>query len=165
MNNATTVQTRPNGIRIGEILVAQGMLSRDEVQQILAAQQRYGRPFGVLAEQLFGLDPRVVEGAWVKQYATLANVADLNAIDVDDDCIRLINRRQAWQFQIATVAHEDDELIIVTDERHLARALRFAAATFSEPTFFKIVETERLQELLMDYYPVPEFLAQFAATR
>ena len=157
--------TRPNGIRIGEILVQQGVLTRDEVQQILAAQQRYGRPFGVLAEQLFGIDERVVEGAWVQQYATLATVADVQPIDVESDCIRLLNRRQAWQFHVAPVAREDGELILITDERHLTRALRFAAATFAEPTFFRVVDSDRLQDLLMEHYPVPEFLMQYAATR
>ena len=164
--NATTTTSANNGIRLGEILVEQGLLTRDEVRQILEAQQRQGRPFGVLAERLFGLDPRAVEGAWVRQYATLAAVdVGFEPIDADEDCLRLVNRRQAWQFQFAPVGREGGELVLVTDEAHLAKALRFAAATFAEPTFFRVVSTDQLQDLLQEFYPVPSFIAEFATTR
>ena len=153
------------GIRLGEILVEQGLLTREEVKQILQAQQRQGRPFGVLAEQLFGLDPRVVESAWVTQYAALAGVVDPETLDVDPSCIALINRRQAWQFHLAVVGHEEGELVVVTDPKHLARALRFAAATFREPAFFRVAEPGALEAFLMEHYPVPAHLAALANSR
>lgn len=154
-----------NGVRLGEILVNQGLLSREEVKQVLDTQKVQGRPFGVLAERLFGLDPRAVESAWVAQYAQLAGHVEPESFDIDARCIQLVNRRQAWQFHLAPVTHEEGELVVLTDEKHLARALRFAAATFKEPVFFRIVETQRLHEFLMQQYPVPEFLAQFALNR
>ncbi len=153
------------GVRLGEILVKQGLLSFAEVNQVLETQKSQGKPFGVLAERLFGLDPRAVESAWVTQYAQLAGEVDPEQFRIDPSCIRLVNRRQAWQFHIAPVAREDGEIVLLTDEKHLAKALRFAAATFKEPTFFRIVRSEQLQDFLMQHYPVPEFLAQFAATR
>ena len=165
MQNHNTATLATRGIRLGEILVEQGLLSRDEVKQVLQAQQRQGRPFGVLAEQLFGLDPRCVESAWVKQYAALAGVVDPESLDVDPTCIDLVNRRQAWQFHLAVVGREEGELVLLTDEKHLARALRFAAATFREPTFFRVAEPEALEEFLMEYYPVPTHLAALASKR
>lgn len=154
-----------NGVRLGEILVSQGLLSREEVKQVLDTQKVQGRPFGVLAERMFGLDPRAVESAWVAQYAQLAGSVDPDSFDVEPSCTNLVNRRQAWQFHIAPVAHEEGELVVLTDEKHLAKALRFAAATFKEPVFFRIVESQRLHEFLMQQYPVPDFLAQFAQSR
>ena len=161
--NATFNPAR--GIRLGEILVEQGLLSREEVDQILQAQERQGRPFGVLAENLFGLDPRCVESAWVTQYAMLAGKIDVDALKVDDECVTLINRRQAWQFRVAVVGREDGELVLVSDEKHLARALRFAAATLREPTFFRVAESKALESLLMEHYPVPQHLAKFAIVK
>lgn len=163
-NKAAIAATR-GGIRLGEILVEQNLLSRDEVKQILVAQERQGRPFGVLAEQLFGLDPRCVESAWVKQYAAIAGLVDVESLEVDDDCIDLISRRQAWQFRVAVVSREEGELIVITDEKHLARALRFAAATFREPTFFRVADSKTLEGFLMEHYPVPQHLAQFAIVK
>ena len=119
----------------------------------------------MLAERLFGLDPREVEGAWVQQYTQLSGTIDFDAVDVQPECLRLVNRRQAWQFHCAPIAREDGELVVLTDERHLAKALRFAAATFGEPTYLRICESDQLHEFLMEHYPVPEFLAEFALAR
>ena len=154
------------GIRLGEILVDQGLLTAAQVEQILNLQQEQGRPFGVLAERLFGLDPRDVEGAWVEQYAALTGgEADVDAIGLDPRCMKLVNRRQAWQFHCAPVCREDGEIVVLTDERHLPKALRFAASTFREPTYFRLVDGETLQAFLMEHYPVPEFLADYATAR
>jgi hypothetical protein len=153
------------GIRLGEILVEQGLLSRDEVKQILDEQRQQGRPFGVLAERLFGLDPRDIEAAWVRQYVELAGTIDPIVLDVDRACVTLINRRQAWQFHLGVVGREDGELVLVTDEKHLARALRFAAGTFKEPTFVRVTDATKLNEFLMDHYPVPTFIAEYAESR
>ena len=154
-----------NGVRLGEILVQQGLLNREEVSQVLQTQKSLGRPFGVLAERMFGLDPRSVESAWVAQYAQLAKCSDPEEFDVDRACIGLVNRRQAWQFQIAPIARDGDELVVVTDEKHLAKALRYAAATFKDPVFFRVVESGKLQSFLMKHYPVPAFLAEYALAR
>lgn len=153
------------GIRLGEILVQQGLLTSAEVGQVLETQKVQGRPFGVLAERMFGLDPRAVESAWVSQYAQLAGNVDPDQFDIDVSCLRLVNRRQAWQFHLAPVGREGGELVVLTDEKHLAKALRFAAATFREPAFFRVVDSARLHDFLMRHYPVPEHLAQFALTR
>ena len=51
------------GIRIGQLLVEQGVLSDVQVQHILTVQKQSGRPFGDLAERLFGISPKCVEDA------------------------------------------------------------------------------------------------------
>jgi hypothetical protein len=151
-----------DGYRLGEIMVEQHLLTSAEVQQILAVQKKQGRPFGVLAEQLFGLTPQAVESAWVRQYATLSQVSDVAKLAVDPACIRIINRRQAWQFHVAVLRRENGELVLLTDEKHLPRALRFASESFSEPTYFRIASSENLKAFLSEHYPVPEFMAEYA---
>ena len=54
--------------RIGELLVANLILTDLQVNAILCAQSVSGRPFGYLAEQMFGVSRAQVEGAWAKQY-------------------------------------------------------------------------------------------------
>lgn len=154
-----------SGVRLGEILVKQGLLDNQDVVQILDAQKAQGRPFGVLAERMFGLDPRAVEGAWVAQYAQIAGPVNPNLLIADEACLKLVNRRQAWQFYLAPIHRDGGELVVLTDEKHLARALRYAAATFKEPTFFRVVESEKLQAFLRAHYPVPTFLEEYATAR
>ncbi|MFT3785443.1 MAG: hypothetical protein QM770_04675 [Tepidisphaeraceae bacterium] len=150
------------GIRIGQILVEQGLMTQSQVDHVLATQRRSGRPFGDLAERLFGVSPKAVEDAWVKQYAQLTQIdlADLN--DIDPATAKLVNRRQAWQFHVIPIGRADGELVLLTDQEHLIRTINFAAATFKEPVFCKTTDTATLRKLLMQIYPVPQHLADFA---
>ena len=88
------------GIQIGELLVEQGVLTEAQVRHILQVQKVSNRPFGDLAERLFGIDPKAVEDAWVEQYLRMAVTVDLDDQEIDTDCLRLLNRRQAWQFRL-----------------------------------------------------------------
>jgi hypothetical protein len=153
------------GIRLGELLIEQGVLSGEQVDHIVRVQRNVGRPFGDLAERLYGIDPKAVEHAWAKQYNTLAGVDDPFALAVDTQCLSLVNRRQAWQFFMAPFSRDQGELRILTDAAHLPRAVNFAAATFAEPVFFQITSSEAIKSFLMQHYPVPEFMVEFASTR
>jgi hypothetical protein len=153
------------GIRIGQILVEQGLLTQSQADHILAVQKRSGRPFGDLAERLFGLNPKAVEDAWSAQYATIAPQPDLDLVAVDADCTRLLNRRQAWQFHVVPIYREQDELVLITDKDHLIRAINFAAATFKESVYVKIAPTEALRDVLQRIYPVPQHIADYAADK
>ena len=91
------------GLRIGEILVGQGVLTEKEVNQILDEQKREPRPFGDLAERLFDVKSEVVERAWIDQYLTYSTQVNLDDQKVDTRVLKVINRRQAWQFRILPI--------------------------------------------------------------
>lgn len=150
------------GIRIGQLLVEQGVLSDVQVEHILKVQKESGRPFGDLAERLFGISPKAVEDAWVEQYIRTAGVIDLKEVEVEKSCLRLLNRRQAWQFHVLPANRDSGELNIATTPQNLVRAVNFATRSIDEPVYFLLAERRQLREFLMKHYPVPEFLAQFA---
>lgn len=150
------------GIQIGQLLVEQGVLTQEQVEHILAVQRSTSRPFGDLAERLYGVDPRAVEDAWVEQYVRIAGVVDLEQLELDRRCLRLLNRRQAWQMNVLPANREDSQLNIATSADNLVRAVNFSTRTFDEPVFVMIAEREQLREFLMKHYPVPEFIAQYA---
>jgi hypothetical protein len=114
------------GIRIGQLLVEQGVLSDVQVEHILKVQKESGRPFGDLAERLFGISPKAIEDAWVEQYVRTAGVVDLDEIEVEKDCLRLLNRRQAWQFHLLPTNRDLGELNVATTPQNLVRAVNFA---------------------------------------
>ena len=152
------------GIQIGQLLVEQGTLNEEQVRHILAVQRASGRPFGDLAERLFGVSPQAVEDAWVEQYVRLAGTVDLNEVEVDAECLRLLNRRQAWQFQLLPVGRGDDgsALEMVTTAAGLVRAVNFSSRAVNEPVHFLIAKRPQLRTFLMRHYPVPEHIAQYA---
>ena len=150
------------GIPIGQLLVEQGVLKPEQVAHILKVQKASHRPFGDLAERLYGIDPQAIENAWVEQYTRTVGVIDLNDVDFDAECLRVINRRQAWQFHVLPTHHEDEHLHIATDAENLVRAVNFSSRRIDEAVYLLVAEREQLREFLMKHYPVPEHIAQFA---
>lgn len=151
------------GIQIGQLLVQQGVLTDEQVRHIVAVQKVSSRPFGDLAERLFGVDPRAIEDAWVQQYVQIAGIVDLEQQQVDEECLRLLNRRQAWQFHMLPLNREEQQLNLATSPENLVRAVNFATRRIDEDVYFLIAEREQLREFLMRHYPVPQEMARYAA--
>lgn len=141
-------------VRLGEMMISQGLLTRDQVDEILAEQKRKRRPFGELAEQLFGVGERDVERAWAAQYAKIAEHVVPLQEDLDQDVIAMIDRRQAWQFRIMPLRRDGQEIMVATMIEHLPRAMRFALRHFKEPCYFVIASAEQLASGLMEHYPL-----------
>jgi hypothetical protein len=151
------------GIPIGQLLVEQGVLTPRQVEHILRVQKESHRPFGDLAERLFGINPKAVEDAWVEQYTRTVGLVDLDEQRMDEECLRLLNRRQAWQFHTLPI-HRDEEqnLNIATSPESLVRAVNFSTRKLDEPISFLLAERQQLRDFLMKHYPVPEHIAEFA---
>src|SRR5262245_21047940 len=105
---------RVKGIQIGQLLIKQGVLTSTQVQHILKVQKISHRPFGDLAERLFGISPQAVEDAWVQQYLRMVGTIDLDEQKFDEHCLRLLNRRQAWQFHMLPMTRSEDNISIAT---------------------------------------------------
>jgi hypothetical protein len=150
------------GIQIGQLLVEQGALTQAQVEHILKVQKMSHRPFGDLAERLYGINARAVEDAWVEQYVRMAGVVDLEDQQIETDCLRMLNRRQAWQFHLLPLNREDD-LHMATSAQDLVRAVNFSGKKLDEPVHFLIAERAQLREFLMKHYPVPEYIAKYAS--
>lgn len=148
---------------MGQLLIEQGVLTDAQVQHILKVQKTSHRPFGDLAERLYGIDPKAVEDAWVEQYIRTVGVVDLKEQTVETDALRLLNRRQAWQFHTLPL-HRDEQLDLnmATSKENLVRAVNFTVRKIDEPVNFVIAERAQLREFLMKHYPVPAFMAQFS---
>jgi hypothetical protein len=142
-------------VRLGQLLVESGVLTRQQVDHIVAAQAETGEPFGLLAERLFSVDPELIEEAWAKQYAGLTRTVDPEVEVFNDDASALVTRRQAWQFRILPLRFEGRELLIATTQQHLRRALRFATNVIGIPVFFVMAESKALGHALCKRYPLP----------
>jgi hypothetical protein len=155
---SSLMSQQPQGIRIGQLLVAQGVLNEEQVEQIVERQREVGRPFGDLAERMFEVDPDAVERAWIDQYLGFGTEADLNEQHIEEEVLELLTRRQAWQFRILPLRREEDELIVATSREHFRRAVNFAWRRLEEPLYFLIVPPAQLEQYLMHHYPWPGVL-------
>lgn len=145
------------GIKIGEILIEQGVLSEQQVFEILQAQKEQQLPFGVIAERMFDVTVDTIENAWVEQYYRYTGTIDLSQQKIDEDALRLINRRQAWQFEVLPLHFDSSgDLLMAASRRRLARAVTFAAGRLTPVVFFRIAESDDLRTFLQKHYPMPE---------
>jgi len=152
-----TNQPSDQPIRIGEILIEQGVLSEQQVFEIVQAQKKLHLPFGVLAERMFEVTVESIEKAWIEQYHRFTGTINLNDQTIDDQALRTINRRQAWQFEIVPIGFESTgELLVAASRRRLARAVTFAANRLDRVVYFRIAESDQLQDFLKTYYPMPQ---------
>lgn len=144
-------------IRIGQILIEQGVLNDQQVLEILDAQRRRGLPFGVLAEQMFEVSVESIERAWIEQFYRFSGYMDLDNQAVDAQALSLINRRQAWQFEIVPLRFEPNgELLVAASRTRFARAVTFVASRLQPVAFFRLVESDQLRKFLRKHYPMPE---------
>lgn len=141
-------------VRIGEVMVKQGLLSPDQVECILEHQKERPRPFGELAELLYHVSAEDVESAWVEQYSLITD--RVNPLDekVDAEVLALVSRRQAWQFRVMPVRWDGSEVMVATVREHLTRSMRFALRHVVQPCWFVLSEPDHLGEALMRHYPL-----------
>lgn len=150
-------------IRLGEVLVEQGVLTRDQVEAILQAQERKRRPFGVLAEEMFDIDPAAIEHAWAEQYSRIAPAPRIDAGSFEREASVTVNRRQAWQFRFLPIRFDGPELLAATTVEHLPRALKFACHCLPVPCVFVTLEPRELGRWLCERYPMPGMTVESVA--
>jgi MSHA biogenesis protein MshE len=147
--------TQRHGLRMGELLVQAGVLTEPQVKEILETQRKTGRPFGDLAERLFEVPTESIEQAWVEQYLQFGTAVDLESQRIDVEVLRVINRRQAWQFKLLPMRYEADELVMATTPNDFKRAVNFAWRKLSDPIYFVLSQRPQLEQFLQTHYPWP----------
>jgi hypothetical protein len=141
-------------VRLGQLLIESGVLTAAQVKQILDHQLRSGEPFGLIAEQVFHVNPRLVERAWASQYASLSPNLNLMTEVIDPRALSMVTRRQAWQFRVLPIRFDEGELMMATTQHHLRRALRFVTGVIGVPVYFVIATPRDLGEALCKHYPM-----------
>lgn len=147
-------------MRLGQLLVDGGVLTGSQVEDVLAEQAESGLPFGVIAEDRFGVDPASVEAAWARQYAALTRTVDPRHEVFDDRALLVVTRRQAWQFRVLPIRFDDRELMVATTQLHLRRALRFATHVIGLPVYFVMSDPEALGLALCRHFSLPGMTAE-----
>ena len=150
----------PRKARIGDILKLNYQLTSQQVSQILAVQEQKDRPFGELAEAMFGLTTQAIEAAWVDQYLTYDTKVDLHAEQIDSSVLGVLSRRQAWQLQLLPLRREDGRLLVATSEQRLVRSVTYVWRRLAEPVLLLIAPTSQLEACLHQYYPWPAMQQQ-----
>lgn len=151
---APVIAKRPEYVKLGELLVRGGLLSDEQRHEIVEAQKNSGRPFGDLAERMFGVSPRAIERAWGQQLVSLLSRVDLDRECVEPRALESISRRQAWQFEVFPLRFLSGELVVCTTEENLIRAMKFAGWRVGGECQFVLAERAQLGAMLERHFPI-----------
>lgn len=158
-------------IRLGDLLVLKGVITDEQKHQILDAQHGRARPFGAIAEEMFGVQPSDIEETWGEQHANLAERINPATATAHPMTRSFIDRRQAWQFRVVPIRFDGRELVCVSTPKGLARAMRFVGWAIDRPVRLAVCNDERMELGLERLYPmraegrgVPETVSRLAAS-
>jgi hypothetical protein len=140
--------------RLGDLLVGHGLLTPEQRDRVLIAQQERARPFGLLAEQMFDVKPGDVERAWADQLVSIPERIDPAIILPDPDCLRLVDRRQAWQFGVLPLGRRGPDIRICTCPTMLLKAVRFTGWRLDGGCLLELADPDRLALALQQHYPM-----------
>ena len=103
------------GLLFGELLVSKGLLSRDDLQEVLDVQRQQGGRFGEVLLQLKKLDDREVTAALAEhfsmEYIHFDDARKLEKIDMD--IARMLPESIAKRFCLVAVDEDENKNIIV----------------------------------------------------
>lgn len=154
MTNTNQNDHPRRGLKMGERLLSQGVMTREQVDQVLSVQRESTRPFGDIAERMYGIEPDLIEAVWMDQYREQASELDSAPPEPNPRALASVTARQAWQFRILPLSIENGTLIAATTARHLAQASRFATAVLGRPVMLRVADSEVLANLLTRFYPL-----------
>jgi len=103
------------GLLFGELLVSKGMLSRDELQEVLDIQREQGGRFGEVLLKLKKLNDKEVTAALAEHFSMeYIHFDDAHKLDkIDMDIARMLPESIAKRFCLVAVDEDDSKNIIV----------------------------------------------------
>jgi len=137
---------------IGHILVEQGVLSDEQVVQVISTQLERAEVFGKLAEEMFGISEQVVLEALSVQVARRSPQASLCAETFDPQCLQMISAKDAWDRLVLPIRWEDGELLCATTIETLSAAIDLLQTQLECGFHFTIAEMRPLEEFIANLY-------------
>jgi type IV pilus assembly protein PilB len=103
------------GLLFGELLVSKGLLSPDELEEVLEIQRQQGGRFGEVLLQLKKLDDREVTAALAEHFSMeYVHLDDARRLDkIDMETARMLPESIAKRFCLVAVGEDDNKNIIV----------------------------------------------------
>ncbi len=138
---------------IGKLLIERGVLSIDQVSEVLAQQNQTHQRFGEIAAGTFGVDEQAIWQAWGEQMIQHCPRVDLVVEPRHTGVLQSIDGRTAWQYHLLPLRREDGRLVCATTREHLPGAIQFARRHFDTPVRFVLAERFQLEQYLMRGYP------------
>lgn len=139
--------------RIGEILVARGVLTSAQVEMILARQRELPQPFGPLAKSMFSIPEQELWQAWAEQMLAFLPSVDLSLWPSTSEALSTIKLVDARRHHVLPLRLENGILRLATAREHLGNVVAWAQENLEQPLDFVIAETAQIDAAIGTRYP------------
>ena len=137
---------------IGTFLIERGTLTGKQVAQVLARQREEHRPFGQVAEDMFGVSVSDLAEALAEQLVSKCPWINLIEEQLDEQCLNMIEARDAWESLVLPMRYEGDELLCATTMETLPNAIELIQRAVAEPFRLAIVDIRLLEQFIAERY-------------
>jgi type IV pilus assembly protein PilB len=140
--------------RIGQLLVEQGFISEDQVDQVLEAQSTADthRPFGEIAAEMFDLDRPLIEQMIADYVASHAPDAELAMERFEESAAQLVQAAEAWETLVLPIRVVAGRLRCATTYETLTEALDLLQHRTSLPLDIVLAEVGPLERFISERY-------------
>ncbi|MEM9416118.1 MAG: hypothetical protein AAGA29_11685 [Planctomycetota bacterium] len=137
---------------IGQIMIERGVLTAEQVDQVLASQAERYAPFGKLTETMFGIDEHTVNEAVADQVAGRTPFTKLCKERFDPEVLSLFTAREAWDTLVLPIRMEDGELLCATTVETLSSAIELMQGKPGLAYHFVLAEMRPIEEFIANLY-------------
>lgn len=138
--------------QIGQIMIEQNVLTQEQVDRLLADQREADKPFGELAETMYGIDEHKVHQALADQIAYRAPQIKLCQEAFEPEVLGVITAREAWDTLVLPIRVEDGELLCATTVETLPAAIELLSEKLDLPYRFALAEMRPIEEFIANMY-------------
>lgn len=150
-------RTTMNSQHIGQILVDRGVMRVDHVASVLDRQRSDTRPFGRLAETMFGVSVEEIAAALAEQHRHTTSWVNLAHQPLDPRVLSLIDAGEAWDNLVLPLRREERELVCATGAETLPEALTLLQRKVAEPFRIVFAEMHQLEQFIAERYDYEGF--------
>ncbi len=140
--------------RIGALLVAQGLLKPDQLQQVLLQQDRTGQPLGRLAAEVLHVPTAAVFQALAERLLGSLPRVDIESCRIDPGALPCVSRIEAWTHRVLPVSAAGPCLILATCPSHLSDALQLIDTLPMSESTLVLAEEEPMTRAILQHYGV-----------
>jgi len=140
--------------RIGQLLVERGVMSAEQVRQVLELQRKVRKPFGKLAVDLFGVAESEIWFAWAEQVGQFCPKVDLACEPNDAAVLKLLTPREAWLNHALPLRVDHGELRVATTITDLPEAAVLLRQRTDQPLGFVIADRRQLEQFIVKRYQI-----------
>lgn len=136
--------------KLGEMLVAQGQITHDDLIKALQQQVATGKRLGQILVEQGKISNQDLVQALAGQYKMPS--IDLSRYDIDGQTVRLLPREIAERYMAVAVDRSPDGVISIAMAQPSAEKITELMSQFDAPLTFLVADEGYIQEIIRGYY-------------